>query len=141
METYSVIYSKNNKRSIYKIQAESKKDARNKFIKASNNCYEIIDIKNDTLRGATILIGSLLIVGVILTLVCCVFTTYWDDPEPESYVEYIVEPGETLWSIACLSNMWNKIDTSIIIEDIKDASNCTEVIYPGQIVYIPIYGK
>ena len=60
-------------------------------------------------------------------------------PEPISYERYVVEKGDTLWGIAHQSDMWNKIDASYIIDDMQEKSNCTATIYPGQVVYIPMY--
>ena len=60
-------------------------------------------------------------------------------PEPVSYERYVVEKGDTLWGIAHQSDMWNKIDASYIIDDMQEKSNCTATIYPGQVVYIPMY--
>lgn len=62
-------------------------------------------------------------------------------PEPVSYERYVVEKGDTLWGIARQSDMWNKMDASIIIDDMQEKSNCTATIYPGQIVYIPMYNN
>ena len=60
-------------------------------------------------------------------------------PEPVRYERYVVESGDTLWIIAQESDMWNKMDGQQIIIDMKEESNCTAMIYPGQVVYIPMY--
>lgn len=84
------------------------------------------------------LLTVLLIAGILIgvfTLVVKALQT----PDPVSYEPYVVEKGDTLWGIAHQSDMWNKMDASIIIEDMKEKSDCTATIYPGQIVYIPMY--
>jgi LysM repeat protein len=60
-------------------------------------------------------------------------------PEPVDYETYVVRSGDTLWEIAKESNGWNKMDAYEIIDDIEKASDCSALIYPGQIVYIPVY--
>lgn len=85
---------------------------------------------------------KLLIVLLIAGILICVFTLVVKallTPDPVSYERYVVEKGDTLWSIAHQSDMWNKMDASIIIDDMQERSNCTATIYPGQIVYIPMY--
>lgn len=62
-------------------------------------------------------------------------------PEPVSYERYVVQKGDTLWSIARKSDLWNKVDASYIIDDIQERSNCTATIYPGQVIYIPMYNN
>lgn len=62
-------------------------------------------------------------------------------PEPVSYEQYVVQKGDTLWDIARQSDMWNKMDTFIIIDDMQERSECTATIYPGQVVYIPMYNN
>lgn len=60
-------------------------------------------------------------------------------PEPAYYERYVVQRGDTLWGIARNSDLWNKVDASYIINDMQERSNCTSTIYPGQVVYIPMY--
>ncbi len=62
-------------------------------------------------------------------------------PEPVDYERYVVKSGDTLWEIAQQSDGWNKYDGHSIIDDICERSNCTATIYPGQVVYIPMYSK
>lgn len=87
---------------------------------------------------------KLLIVLLIAGILIGVFTLVvkaLQTPDPVSYELYVVEKGDTLWGIAHQSDMWNKMDASIIIEDMKEKSDCTATIYPGQIVYIPMYNN
>ena len=82
----------------------------------------------------TVLLIAVIIVGCFAVVVKSMQT-----PEPVSYERYVVEKGDTLWGIARHSDMWNKIDASYIIDDMQEKSNCTATIYPGQVVYIPMY--
>lgn len=87
---------------------------------------------------------KLLIVLLIAGILIGVFTLVvkaLQTPDPVSYELYVVEKGDTLWSIAHQSDMWNKMDASIIIDDMKEKSDCTSTIYPGQIIYIPMYNN
>lgn len=54
--------------------------------------------------------------------------------------EYVVIPGDTLWSIA--SDMMNEDNTDIyrIMYDIKEINNMSDsILYTGQTIYVPIY--
>lgn len=84
------------------------------------------------------LLTILLIVGIIVGGFAFVVKAT-QTPEPVSYEQYVVQKGDTLWGIAHQSDMWNRIDASIIIDDMQERSDCTATIYPGQIVYIPMY--
>lgn len=85
------------------------------------------------------LLAVLLIAGILGGCVYVLKSTR--TPEPVSYEQYVVEEGDTLWGIARQSDMWNKMDASIIIDDMKERSECTTTIYPGQVVYIPMYNN
>ena len=88
---------------------------------------------------------KMLLAGLLITVVIvssfAVIVNGMKAPEPVSYECYVVEKGDTLWGIAHQSDMWNKIAISIIINDMKERSNCTTTIYPGQVVYIPMYNN
>lgn len=84
------------------------------------------------------LLTGLLIIGIIVGG-CALVVKAMQTPEPVSYERYVVEKGDTLWGIARQSDMWNKMDAYIIIDDMQERSKCTATIYPGQVVYIPMY--
>lgn len=83
----------------------------------------------------TILVAAMILGGLALMV------NALDTPEPVSYETYVVEQGDTLWGIAQQSDMWNKMDARNIIDDMQEKSNCSALIYPGQIVYIPMYNN
>ena len=60
-------------------------------------------------------------------------------PSPIYFKKYVVEKGDTLWSIASLSNGYDKMDTREIVEAIEQKNNTSATIFPGQIIYIPMY--
>lgn len=82
----------------------------------------------------TVLFVLVLIIGMFAVIVNAMKV-----PEPAYYERYVVQRGDTLWSIARNSDLWNKVDASYIIDDMQERSNCTATIYPGQVVYIPMY--
>ena len=83
-----------------------------------------------------------IIISTIIILVCVILmANSFSMPEPVSYESYVVKSGDTLWEIAQQSDGWNKYDGHDIIDDICERSNCTATIYPGQVVYIPMYNS
>ena len=85
-------------------------------------------------RFVTVCLIAIMLIGVISICVKA-----FEQPKIVDYEKYVVHSGDTLWDIAKESNGWNKMDTHDIIYDIEEASNCTALIHPGQIIYIPIY--
>ena len=83
-----------------------------------------------------------IIIATIIILVCVILmANSFSMPEPVSYESYVVKAGDSLWVIAQQSDGWNKYDGHDIIDDICERSNCTATIYPGQVVYIPMYNS
>lgn len=85
-------------------------------------------------RFITICLAAIVFVALLATYVNAIKT-----PEPVSYERYVVSSGDTLWEIAKQSNGWNKMDAYEIISDIEEESSCSALIYPGQVVYVPVY--
>lgn len=50
------------------------------------------------------------------------------------YIEHTVQPGETLWQIA--RHYRPDADPRQVVWEIKQASGCDSVIYPGQVVKV-----
>jgi len=56
----------------------------------------------------------------------------------QEYVNYTVNAGDSLWSIAELYNIHDK-DTREVIYDIRQVNGlATSMIYPGQTIQVPI---
>ena len=64
------------------------------------------------------------------------YTTTVDDVKP--VIEYRVQQGDTLWSIAVAHNSANK-DPRKIIRDIQKLNRIEAVIYPNEYLSIPVY--
>ena len=83
-----------------------------------------------------------IIIATIIILVCVILVANsFSMPEPAYYESYVVKSGDSLWEIAQQSDGWNKYDGQMIIEDMRERSNCTATIYPGQVVYVPMYNN
>ena len=80
-----------------------------------------------------------LVITLCIVLFCTVVSDIYSKPEITGYKEYRVKSGDTLWIIAAESNGYDSMDTRKIIDDIIEESDCSGYIYPGQVVYIPIY--
>lgn len=77
---------------------------------------------------AVVLLSAVFLVGVVI------FSNN-TDPTPIGYTAYRVHSGDTLWSIAEMSNGYGYIDIRIII----DQMDADPQIYPNDIVMIPQY--
>lgn len=78
--------------------------------------------------------------SVFLTTVCAVFLLIGGAAEadaPVPSVEYVVDAGDSLWSIAA-SHAEVGDDLRDFVADIKDLSQLTSsTIYPGQVLQLP----
>lgn len=75
------------------------------------------------------------VVVVILLCVSIVINFRTPEPQPVEYTAYRVHKGDTLWSIAEMSNGYGYIDIRIIINQM----DADPEIYPNDIVMIPQY--
>lgn len=142
LNKYYVIYFNGVEEKIYKVLAHSKQEACDMFRKVVSRKYPIFDIINysKVLRNKKIFtVLSFVVVATLLVALTVVGIQSWGKPEPIDYEEYIVSSGDTLWEIAMESNGWNRIENSYIVDDIQVASDCTALIHPGQVLYIPVY--
>jgi len=55
-----------------------------------------------------------------------------------SYMQYVVEPGDTLHDIA--RRLYPGRDWREIVHEVREVNGITPVIHPGQVIFIPIGG-
>lgn len=53
----------------------------------------------------------------------------------DRYIQYVVVPGDTLWSIAREHRGWR--DIRDVVWDIQEVNSITPVIRPGQLLWVP----
>lgn len=144
---YHVNYLAENEEKTFNVIAHNKQEAYNIFRNVVSRTYIVTDIIDYTqvLKQKKLMrkiisyaVAALIIVASIIASVIVINTT-WKHPEPKYYETYVVEKGDCLWNIADDSDGWNKLNNRKIIEDLCNESNCSSMIYPGQVVYIPMY--
>lgn len=82
-----------------------------------------------------IVIVSVAVIGLFALTAECLKT-----PEPVGYEVVIVQKGDTLWGIGAeYCNKWNCIDNQTIVSMMREKSNCSSNIQPGQRIYVPIF--
>lgn len=144
MKKFKVIYTdQNNVTNIFRVIAEDKHHAvlvLRKKINPYANILKIIEVKDKPRRSwSEVNIVVACILGFALLVILAVTCSSCEHPEPVDYVKYVVQEGDSLWYIGSHSNGWNILDNTYIINHIEEESNCTSMIYPGQVVYIPVY--
>lgn len=81
--------------------------------------------------------------GIIFLSILCVFfvagafyvlAVSMDEVKEQKWVEYTVQPGDTLWGIA-KEITHQPIDKTI--HEIRKRNNIDPVIQPGQVLYVP----
>lgn len=55
------------------------------------------------------------------------------------YIEHVVAPGETLWSVARRYRQGG--DIRELVWEIQQASGTSPLIYPGQVLLVPTAGR
>ena len=81
-------------------------------------------------------IGKIAIIVVVISLcVVAVICSRTPEPQPIGYTSYRVRSGDTLWSIAEMSNGYGYIDIRVIIHQM----DADPEIHPNDIVMIPQY--
>lgn len=75
---------------------------------------------------------------LIITLSIGFIATNANSSKDIEFIQVNVKPGESLWILADRYGN-NKIDLRRYIYEIKKINNINDIIYPGQIIEIPIY--
>lgn len=89
-------------------------------------------------------ITTLVILFIVVTVFCIMYTVFshaFEKVDPVYYETYVVQSYDSLWTVASMSDGYGELDTRRIIEDIKDMNNIGDVIYPDQVVYVPMYNN
>jgi len=79
-----------------------------------------------------IIMAILALVLVYAIIHACIPASAGNEP---LYILHTVEPGDTLWSISLKYRP--DADPRQVVWEIKQASGCDSVIYPGQVVRVP----
>ena len=78
----------------------------------------------------------LVLFGLIILLLVLLMQPAGSGQAPV-YVEHVVSPGETLWNIS--QHYRPDADPREIIWLIQEASGCTALIRPGQVLRVPVH--
>lgn len=73
-----------------------------------------------------------------LTIIISLATMIYAKPPKFSYGEYVVSPGDTIWSIALQCGIEQDIRETIYNIRKKNGLD-TALIYPGQKLLVPVY--
>lgn len=73
---------------------------------------------------------------LLLSLAVTIFILFDHElDKPSSYIEKVVLPGETLWSIA---TEIDPVQTGKLVFEIEKINKCTSEIRPGDVILIPV---
>ena len=146
MKKFKVIYTDcYHETDVFKVIAEDKTHAvaiLRRKIPSAMNVIRVIEVKDNDRRDnmeLKIIIACTVAFILLVTLVVMTSCSIWETHEPIDYIKYVVSEGDSLWYIGSHSNGWNILDNTQVVNDIQEESNCTSIIYPGQVVYIPVY--
>lgn len=88
--------------------------------------------KNSPQLGTTLLLISIILILAILMQPSAGQVTVFSN----QYTEYIVEPGDTLWSIA-RDHRKPRQDIRDLVWELQEVNEITPVIHPGQVLWVP----
>lgn len=75
---------------------------------------------------------------ILLILIICAYNQKYTRGQTNITKTYIVQPGDTLWSIA---KKYTQDDPRELIFEIRRYNNITPIIRPGQIIEIPVVNR
>jgi len=83
---------------------------------------------------------SVFISGFLLILICILFSpNQVEGNSNTTYKHYIVQPGDTIWGIACSMINKDKVDPRDYIYAIQKINNVEDsVINPGDVLLLPV---
>lgn len=146
MNNYKVIYMENNIEQFCIVAAQTKQMAYNKFRKLYGPLPKVKNIVNMSVESKKKVAKENMITRIAIMLVVTFFVGFIlgvfitsSVPHPVSVKPYVVSSGDSLWSIAEMSDGWEHIDTRIIVDHIQSFSNCSSLIHTGDVIYIPMY--
>jgi hypothetical protein len=87
-------------------------------------------------------IKQLMVIFILLS--CLAILTMYPQPSntgqatvfASQYEEYIVQPGDTLWSIAKAHR--GRRDIRDVVWELQEVNQITPIIHPGQAIWVPI---
>lgn len=85
-------------------------------------------------------IRKFLFVLGITALTMCLLSLAMTPSKAERYESYIIQSGDTLWSIAVDCTPENR-DCRNTIDEIKEVNGIGNDIYTGQVICVPVYAE
>jgi nucleoid-associated protein YgaU len=84
-----------------------------------------------------------LVATIILLCIISIFYVLMQHPSAgqvtifaDEYTEYVVQPGDTLWSIA--REYRGRRDIRDVVWELREVNGITPMIHPGQVLWVPV---
>ncbi len=93
-------------------------------------------INNDQNNRNNARLAPRIILLIFIILLVLIFISTSDAGQEQVFIAHVVVPGDTLWGIA----KYYRPDAypREVIWEIQEASNCTALIRPGDVVLVPV---
>lgn len=96
-------------------------------------------LHDSRVRQAKCALGIML--GIVIIIMTIIIITNYVPFEVTETKEYIVQPGDSLWSIVVNECPSDDYGINQIINWIKEENGCSNAIYPNQKLVIPVFSR